>query len=335
MTGRPSNIHDAHQPVSRRGFLATLAGAAVSAYASTPSDKPLRGIFVIVATPYTHPKAVDYEDLAHEVEWLHRCGAHGIVWPQRASEYYLLSADERLRGFDVIGEAAKGKKPAVVFGVQGKNRQEAMKYLDHVERLSPDALIAIPPEEASSLEDYRSYYRTLASATKRPIFIQTTGAGDHQPFVMPVSFICELAGEHPNLGYVKDEQAPVLERMAELQAHKPPMKSVFSGHAGKGMLAEMGQGSDGTMPGASYTDVYVQIWDAWQAGDRTKAREIFARLLPLINLDDLAAQGYQYMLYRRGVFRTPISRGARPKLLPAMIAEIDYAFAELKPYLRV
>lgn len=152
---------------------------------------------------------------------------------------------------------------------------------------------------------------------------------------MPVSLLCELAAEHPNLGYVKEEQAPVLERMAELQAHRPPMKSVFSGHAGKGMLAEMAQGSDGTMPGASYTDVYVQIWDAWQTGDRKKARDIFAHLVPLINLDDLAAQGYQYMLHRRGVFRTPVSRGVHTKLAPALIAEIDHAFAELKPYLRV
>jgi len=330
-----SCVYDPHAPISRRGFLATLAGAAISAHGGTASNKPLRGIFVIAATPYTHSKAVDYEGLGHEAEWLDHCGAHGIVWPQRASEYYLLSAEERLRGFDVIAEAAKGKKPAVVYGVQGKDTQEAMRYLEHAERLSPDAIIAIPPEEASSLEDYRSYYRTLASATKRPIFIQTTGAGEHQPFVMPVPFICELAAEHPNLGYVKEEQPPVLERMAELQAHKPPMKSVFSGHAGKGMLAEMGQGSDGTMPGASYTDVYVQIWDAWQAGDRKKAREMFARLLPLINLDDLAAQGYQYMLYRRGVFRTPMSRDDRGKLTPALIAEIDSAFAELKPYLRV
>jgi len=335
MTGRVGNIHDAHASVSRRAFLAALAGAAVSTHGGAASDKPLRGIFVIAATPYTDSKAVDYKDLAREIEWLDRCGAHGIVWPQRASEYYLLSAEERLRGFDVTADAAKGKKSAVVFGVQGKDTQEAMKYLEHVEKLSPDALIAIPPEKATSLEDYRSYYRTLATATKRPIFIQTTGAGDHQPFVMPVSFILELAAEHPNLGYVKEEQAPVLERMAELQAHKPPMKSVFSGHAGKGMLAEMAQGSDGTMPGASYTDVYVQIWDAWQAGDRERAREIFAHLLPLINLDDLAAQGYQYMLYRRGVFRTPISRGVRGKLTPALTAEIDYAFAELKPYLRV
>jgi 4-hydroxy-tetrahydrodipicolinate synthase len=318
---------------SRRGFLATVAGTAFAAVAPAPR-KPLRGIFVIVATPYTESKAVDYEDLAREVDWLDRCGAHGIVWPQRASEYDMLSVEERMRGFDAIADAAAKHniKSAVVFGVQAADTDAALRYLEHADKCSPDALIAIPPEKASSLEDFRSYYSALAKATKRPIFIQTTGGADIE---MPVSFIIELAREHPNLGYVKEELDPLMGRMKELSDNKPPLTRVFSGAAGKGMLPEMAMGADGTMPGASYTDVYVRIWEAWQAGDRAKAREMFARLSPLINLDGLAGQGYQYMLYRRGVFKTPRSRRQRPRLLPEVKAEIDAAFEELKPYLRV
>lgn len=318
---------------SRRGFLGALA-ATPFASATPASRKPLRGIFVIVATPYTKSKAVDYEDLAHEVEWLDRCGAHGIVWPQRASEYDTLTVEERKRGFDVIAEAAAkhSVKSAVVFGVQAADTDAALHYLEHAEKCSPDALIAIPPEKANSLEDFRSYYHALAKATKRPIFIQTTGGAD---ITMPVSFILELAREHPNLGYVKEELSPLMGRMKELSDNKPPLKRVMSGSAGKGMLPEMAMGSDGTMPGASYTDVYVRIWEAWQAGDRAKAREMFTRLSPLINLDGLAGQGYQYMLHRRGVFKTPLSRRRRQKLLPEVKAEIDAAFKELRPYLTV
>lgn len=319
---------------SRRSFLGTLAGAALAPVAAANSKKDLRGIFVIVATPYTRSKEVDYEDLAREVKWLDKCGAHGIVWPQRASEYEELSVEERMKGFDVLSEAAAkhNVKSAVVFGVQAADTDAALKYLEHADKRSPDALIAIPPEKATSLEDFASYYRALAKSTKRPIFIQTTGGADIK---MPVSFMLDLAKEHPNLGYVKEELNPLMGRMKELIDNKPPMQRVFSGSAGKGMLAEMAMGSDGTMPGASYTDVYVQIWEAWQAGDRPKAREMFMRLTPLINLDGLAGQGYQYMLHRRGVFKTPLSRRTRQKLLPEVKAEIDAAFKELKPYLTV
>src|SRR5215472_130257 len=176
MTGISGGIQPTHLPVcTRRSFLATLAAPAASAYAETRSDKPLRGIFVIAATPYTESKAVDYEDLAREVDWQNRCGAHGIVWPQMASEYNRLTVEERLHGFEVIADAAKGKPAAVVFGVQGPDTNAALNYLRYAEKLSPDAFIAIPPEKAGSLEDYRSYYSALARATERPIFVQDTG----------------------------------------------------------------------------------------------------------------------------------------------------------------
>ena len=318
---------------SRRGFLATLAGAAGAVLARGSSEKTLRGIFIIAATPYNEAKAVDYEDLTHEVEWLNRCGAHGIVWPQMASEYNRLTVEERLRGFEVIADAARSKRAAVVFGVQGPDTNTALNYLKHAEKLSPDAFIAIPPEKANSLEDYRSYYAALARATERPIFIQDTGP--HHPMPMPVPFLLELAGAYPNLGFVKEELSPVLERMRQLQTKRPPMKEVFSGDGGRGMLAEMNQGSDGTMPAAGFTDVYVQIWEAWQSGDHKKAREIFMHLLPLINLDELVDQGYQPMMHRRGVFKTAVSRIPHVAPSPEVRAEIDAAYEDVKPYLRV
>lgn len=322
------------QGVNRRTFVAMLAGAAVSvrAVAAVP-QKSLRGIFVILATPYTESKAVDYQDLANEVNWQNRCGAHGVVWPQMASEYNLLSVEERLHGYEVIASAAKGKSAAVVFGVQGPDTAAALNYLRHAEKLSPDAFIAIPPEKGSSLEDYRAYYGALASATDRPIFIQDTGP--QHPTPMPVPFIVELAKAHPNLAYIKDEIEPVLNRMSELETHRPLMKRVFSGNGGLTMLEEMSQGLDGTMPAAGYTDVYVQIWDAWQAGDRPRAREIFMHLLPLVNLDEHLELSDQRMLYRRGVFKTQVTRHPSTGVTSEIKAEIDAAFEALKPYLRV
>ncbi len=269
-TNMDSQVVGIHGP-SRRSFLAMLGGAAVSLRAGAAPAKPLRGIFVIVATPYNESKAVDYEDLAREIEWQNRCGAHGVVWPQMASEYNLLSVEERLHGYEVIAGAAKGKSAAVVFGVQGPDTAAALNYLRHAEKLSPDAFIAIPPEKANTLDGFREYYSALAGATDRPIFIQDTGP--QKPAPMPVPFFVELAKAHPNLAYVKDEIEPVLTRMSELETHRPVMKRVFSGNGGLTMLEEMSEGSDGTMPTAGYTDVYVQIWDAWQAEhDRPKAR---------------------------------------------------------------
>ena len=328
--------------LSRRGFLTSLAAAPFGASAllsstttaaqSRPAKQTYRGIFTIAATPFTETKALDFEDLAIHVDWLNRCGAHGIVWPQYASEFEQISKEERIEGFKVICEAAHKYKvqSAIVLGIQGDTTDEALDYLEHAVKYSPNALIAMPPVKAKNLDDYRDYYFALARATDRPIFIQTSGGAKID---LPTNFLVELARSFPNLGYIKDEKRPVFVRTRELCRQKPPLQRVFSGMAGKGMMVEMALGSDGTMPGAPLTDVYVQIWNAWQSGAREKARDIFAELMPLLNLRSIDGQGYQYMLHHRGIFKTPVSRKERGATVPEAKTERDALLRRLKPYL--
>jgi 4-hydroxy-tetrahydrodipicolinate synthase len=318
---------------SRRQMLTMAAGLAASPAHSAASAKPMRGVFVIMATPYTADKAVDYEDLANEVEFLDRCGAHGMVWPQLASEYYKLTKEERMRGMDAIAKAARGRKPALVFGVQGPNTAAALEYLRHAETLAPDAVIAIPPTEAKAVQDYQEYYSTLASNTKRPLFIQTTGGA--KGITPSVDMLVEIAGKYRNCGYIKEEAAPVIERMQSLAKHRPVVKAVFSGGGGKGMMYEMRLGMDGTMPGAPYSDIHAQIWDHFQAGRREQAREIFSRLLLMAECDAQVPGTRLYIMKKRGVFKTTVSRVRDVTYSSDAAAEIEFHFAALKPYLKV
>lgn len=312
--------------LTRRSFLSFAALPLAAA------DRPLRGIFPIMATPFTDSKAVDFEDLAREVDFLERCGVHGMVWPQLASEYVTLSKEERLRGMEVIAKAAAKRKATLVFGVQGSNTDAAMEYLRKAEELGPDALIAIPPTEATSVDDFSRYYSTLAAATRKPIFVQTTGGA--KGITPGTDLLIALAKKHPNLGYIKEEADPVIRRMTALAAARPAIRSVFSGQAGKGMLYEWRLGMDGTMPGSPYSDVYVAIWDAWQSGDKTRARHIFSQLLLLINLDQVVPGVRQYAMKRRGVFKTMVSRRQAVKLSAQAIDEIEYCLDALKPYFK-
>lgn len=320
--------------MTRRSFLATASAAAVAGRASQSGApaKPLRGIFIIMATPYTDSGQVDWEDLVREVDFLDRCGVHGMVWPQMASEYDKLTREERLRGMEVLAKACRGRKAALVLGVQGPNTAEALEYTRVAERLAPDALIAIPPTEARSIEDFRDYYRAIARTSSRPVFIQTTGGPKG---VEPaVKVLVELAREEPRLGYVKEEHEPVIARMQELARHRPVIRSIFSGSGGRGLTYELRLGMDGTMPGAPYADLYVAVWDAWHAGRREQAREIFSKLLLMLNCEQQVAGTRLYVMKKRGVFKTWRSRRRDFDPTPEAIAEIDYHWAGVEPYLR-
>ena len=316
--------------LSRRNLLA-LGCTAVSGSFLRAAQKPMRGVFIIMATPYTATKGVDFEDLAGEVAFLDKCGVHGMVWPQLASEYSQLTTEERMRGMDILAREAKSKRPALVLGVQGPDTKAALAYVRHAERLGPDALIAMPPGDAKTVDDIRDYYRALARAASRPLFIQTTGGP--KGLTPPVSLLIELAREFPNCGYVKEEAQPVIARMQELAGARPEIKSIFSGAGGRGMMYESRLGFDGTMPGAPYADIHAQVWDLYQAGRREQARDLFSRLLLMLECEQQIPGTRQYLMQKRGVFKTTVSRQRGFDLDARAVAEIDFQFDALRPYL--
>jgi 4-hydroxy-tetrahydrodipicolinate synthase len=328
---------------SRRQLLAKLGVAAGAAMAlrvplEAAPAKPFRGIFPILATPYTSTGAVDFEDLAHEVEFFEQCGAHGMAWPQHASGYPGgVDKEERMRGMEVLARAAKGRKPALLLGVQSTSIEQMLEFARRAEELEPDGMIAMPPLEARSVEEYRTYFTALGKLTKRPVFIQTSGGA--QGIDPSVELLIDLAKEFPHLGYVKEEVNPVNQRMKALVKAKPAITAVFSGANGYNMTYEMRFGADGTMPEAQFADVYVSVWDLYQSGQQEKARTVFGSLLLMLNQMRQFGGVPQYIMKKRGVFKTTVGRnhsGQRTDidLKPDEVAEIDWNFEALRPFLR-
>jgi 4-hydroxy-tetrahydrodipicolinate synthase len=332
---------------TRREFLATMAATAVTTHLRDEqlraAGKPLRGAFMILATPFTAAGDVDWEDLAREVAFVDRAGAQGVVWPQGSSSVGTLTKEERLRGMDVLATAIHGRKTALVLGVQGRDTAEMLEYAARAEALSPDAVIAMPPTTGTSIDDYRSYFRALAAAVRRPVIIQTSGGARN--LVPPVDLIVELAREFPQCGYVKEESAPVLDRMREEVRQRPPMRGIFGASFGVGWLYEMRLGLDGVITGnAMFADLMARIWELHVQGRSEPLRDAYSRFLLMRNLDEQVPGTNLYVMKKRGIFKTTVTRvgaplpGQPPKLSqitlpPDAIAEIEYRFAALTPYL--
>jgi 1-pyrroline-4-hydroxy-2-carboxylate deaminase len=331
---------------TRREFgrlaLTALAAGGRSAGAS-PSDpqKRMRGVFIILTTPFTAAGEVDWDDLARETAFVDRCGCHGVVWPQGSSGVANLTKAERLRGMDRLAEATKGKNVALVLGVQDKDTAGMLEYARKAEALEPDAMIAMPPSAARGVEDYREYFRALARETRRPVFIQTSGGV--RDLAPPVDLILDLAREFPHLGYVKEESAPLVERMKREVEQRPPLKAVFSASLGAGWLYEMRLGLDGVMTGMGmYPDLMARMWALHEKGDADGVRDTYAKFLLMRNCQQQIPGTDLYLMKKRGIFKTTAARTggaaawkvARTELAPDAIAEIEYRYAALKPYLR-
>ena len=99
-----------------------------------PERRRMRGVFIILTTPFTAAGEVDWDDLARETAFVDRCGCHGVVWPQGSSGVANLTKTERLRGMELLARATKGKNVALVLGVQGKDTAEMLEYARKIGR---------------------------------------------------------------------------------------------------------------------------------------------------------------------------------------------------------
>ncbi len=320
--------------------------------AGNSADPRVQGPFLILSTPFTASGEVDFDALAREARFVNWCGCPGMIWPQSGDSVDLLTTEEKLRGMEVLAQEAGRFRSALCLGVQGKDTAEMLVFAEHAEKLAPAAFISRPPDSGTTEDDLRQYWRALASVTRRPVILQTTGGVAYKGPSPSVALLTELAQDFSNFGYVKEEAGAVISRMRALLAARPPIRRVFGARGGLGWLYELHLGAEGLITErAVYADVLTRIWELHQAGtDPAAVRDAYGRFLLMTNLSVThpggSLRGIQlYLWKKRGVFRNLVSRHYGPgssipaspiyselKLSEEEIAEVEYRFEALKPY---
>lgn len=322
----------------RRQFLRVLGGGAIGfavsrSGARAAGSKPLRGIFPIAQTPFTESGKLDLDSLVEEVRFIDRGRVHGFVWPQLASEWSVLTEAERLEGTDAITSTGKKLYPAIVIGVQAPDTATAVKYAKRADKAGADAIISLPPQNHDDRVALLEYYKTVGAATELPLFVQAVGN-------MSVDEILEMYRAIPTLRYVKDEAGQPLARVAEFRKKSSDKLHIFTGSHGRTLIDEMIRGFSGSMPAASFADLYASAWDLWHEGKHKEAVEIFGNAAILI--EEIGAYGMEsmkYILCLRGVFKTYGTREEWRRKNGAPLNEASKRVLSeildlMKPYLR-
>ena len=268
-----------------------------------------RGVFTIPVTPFDAVGDVDEQSLERCVRFCVDAGAHGVVAPVNASEAPLLSDDERKRVAEIVVATVARQVPVVV-GVSGVTTRQSVDFARHARKVGADAVIAMPPYvKKASPAEIMDFYQQIAAATELPVFIQNYGAPVGTP--MSARFMADLVQQIEGIQYVKEETAEGTHLMTELLSLAGPrLKGIMGGMAGRYLFNEVRRGACGTMPACEVTDADVQIWNALDAGDFAKARQIHNRLIPLLNIEAMyGAAVYKEVLKRRGIIDHATMRG--------------------------
>ncbi|MCZ7574602.1 MAG: dihydrodipicolinate synthase family protein [Ardenticatenaceae bacterium] len=302
----------------------------------TDKVQPWRGIFTIPQTPFDEQGELDEESLRREVDFCIRAGAHGLVAPVVASEFYVLSDDERRRMTHILVDEARGRLPTII-GVTAPSREQAVAFSREAQEAGADGVIAMPPHVLKASRDgVYAYFKAISDAISLPIFIQN--APPPLGSALPPAFMVQMCREFENVQYIKEETLPTGHSItAILRQAGPEVRGVFGGAAARWMLPELERGAAGFMPACQFTDIYVQIWDLWEAGDRERARTLFNTLLPLINLEGmLSVSLVKEVLVRRGVIASPhVRRPDGAALDEYDICEMERCLEDVAPYFTV
>ncbi len=243
-----------------------------------------RGIFVIVTTPFTDDHRLDEAGLERTMDFCLAAGVHGVVANALASEGGYLSETERKRAAEIVVGKVKGKVPSIV-AVSAPHHSIAADYARHAEHIDADAVMSLPPTlHPASPAEIKAHYRAIAAATSLPLVLQNVvGQGASS---MSAALLAELAREIPTARFVKEESGYPAQTVGEIiRLGGDSIEGVMGGKAGKTLMEEVRHGVSGTMPACEIADVHVALWNAIEAKDDKRARDIFRRLLPLLDME--------------------------------------------------
>src|SRR3981081_2832938 len=264
----------------------------------------IRGVCPVLAVPFTEAGDVDLDSFAAMVRHVLSSGVTAVMLFGFASEFYKLRDDERtaLRR-TLLRETGGRDNVAAIISITDHATEVAVRNAVEAVADGADALNILPPSLLGpSRRAIMEHVAAILVAVYVPVIVQVAPALTGT--TLDAQTIRELAADHPNLRMVKVESMPPGRLIANLAAGDPALPSLV-GYAGVQLPDALRRGAVGVQPGCSFTELYLQVWRDWEAGERESALELHRRLLPYISYwmqnVELIVQAEKTILARRGI----------------------------------
>jgi 4-hydroxy-tetrahydrodipicolinate synthase len=236
------------------------------------------GVLVVLVTPLHEDETVDEDALRKLVRRVLAGGVHGVVALGSASEFAVLTDEQKSRVIAVVADEVDGRAPIVV-GTGEPGTKRAVAMTQEAQRLGADAALVVPPYYYNpNREAIRRYYSTVAAEGGLPVLLYNI------PFFTKVALDLDLVqelAETPGIVGIKDSSGN-LRYFQQLASVKSDTFSVVTG-SDHLLFAQTVAGGDGCIsPGANLVpDWFVRLWEAMGSDRWSEAWEIQKRIQSL------------------------------------------------------
>ena len=282
------------------------------------------GVYPILLTTFDDTGRVDFESQKRLIHHLLEQGAHGLGLFGNASEGYALSGSERRQLMELVVREVNGRVPLVASsGHTGTHT--AVELSREMQELGADMLMVLPPYFLKpDGEGLMEYFRSIGEAVRIPIMVQD--APLLTQVAMPAPLLVRMAREIPAVRSVKVEAPPTTVKLSAIARENVPL-TLFGGLNGNFFPEELSRGARGVMPGSDMINLFVQVWDFWEAGRKEEAWDLFTQMLPLIRFElqpGLGVAAMKQNLREAGVIAAAQVRAPTGKLDAEALTELVY-----------
>jgi 4-hydroxy-tetrahydrodipicolinate synthase len=274
------------------------------------------GIIPAVTTPFDPAGEVDVPALERNLTALLDAGIHGIVATGTMGEAGSLSGAERRMVVETVVGTAAGQVP-VIAGVSAGTPSAALGFAAAAAEAGAQAIMLLPPlGYRGDHAELETYYRAVAEGAQVPVMAYNNPEASGTD--MPVELIARLYADIEGVVAIKECSGDA-RRIPALINAAPGLEVLVGGDdwALEGFCA----GATGWVSGVA--DVApaecVALYEACRAGELDRARDVYARLLPLARFD-MTPKLVQY--FKAAMDARGLAGGdCRPPRLPLTIEE--------------
>jgi 4-hydroxy-tetrahydrodipicolinate synthase len=236
------------------------------------------GIIPPMITPLHPDYSLDVDHTIVMVNHLLEGGVHGIFILGTTGESASLSSDVKSDLIRQVCRQVNGRVPVLV-GITDCSFVESLDLAAIAAESGAAALVAAPPFYMNiGQEELAEYYRKLADAVPLPLFLYNMPS--HTKIFIETSTVKSLSS-HPNIIGIKDSSGDLENFQSLCNAFRgnPEFKIFVGPEEILSQTLEMG-GHGGVTGGANlYPELYVQAYEAFHAGEKSKLKELQETIL--------------------------------------------------------
>ncbi|MFC4111215.1 4-hydroxy-tetrahydrodipicolinate synthase [Nonomuraea zeae] len=286
----------------------------------------LRGIHVPLVTPFTPSGEVAADAIEKLASHMLDQGAAGLVALGTTGEVAALDPEERARVIEVCARVCAQRQALLTVGVTGNDTRSTARALRDLPDGVGAALVTVPYFLRPGERGVIAHFEALAEESPVPLVIY------HIPYrtgqAVSAATLRRL-GAHPRIAGVKYAAGGIDQDAVDLLGDLPAGFEVLGGDdAFVSPLLALGAGGGILASAHLETASFVELADAWQAGDAERARALGHRLnkLSAALFAEPNPTVIKGVLHAQGLIPTP---DVRLPLVPAGAEAVSNALAQV------